>query len=60
MSLEFRLHDMVTKKYIKHLRRQKNELTSLLATKSTEAYISGELSATRKVIPLSVVTTSAV
>lgn len=35
-------------------------LTSRLATRSMEAYISGECSATRNVVPFNVVTTSAV
>lgn len=39
---------------------QVNRLTSRLETRSIEAYMSGELSATRNVVPFSVVTTSAV
>jgi hypothetical protein len=37
-----------------------DKLTRRAATKSIEAYMSGELSATRNVVPFNVVTTSAV
>ena len=39
---------------------EEDTLTSRLATKSIDAYMSGVLSATRNVVPFSVVTTSAV